>query len=158
MPRTSFINKRHRSRSNMFHGPLYTLRRVRENFAGERSKYQTSLNCVVPVLASAFRLVPFGVPVVVLAPATGSSTDSDWHRFSLRSIFERQSCAICGHARFWQLATWQQFGLGRTDWPLNQAQDVQELASSGSGTYTSDKLCRLKLGQADHIDAMVKDE
>ena len=104
MPRTSFINERHRSRSTCFIGPCILCDwRLREDSpASKRSKHQASLNCVPPVLASALRLVPFGFQVVVLVPATGSSTDSDWqHRFScLRSIFERQSCATCRHERF----------------------------------------------------------
>ena len=101
---------------HMFHWPR------EDSPASKRSKHQASLNCVAPVLASALRLVPFGFPVVVLVPATGSSTDSDWqHRFScLRSIFERQSCATCRHERFWRIATWQQIGLGHKDWLATQ--------------------------------------
>ena len=86
MPRTSFINERHRSRSTCFIGPCILCDwRLREDSpASKRSKHQASLNCVAPVLASALRLVPFGFQVVVLVPATGSSTDSDWqHRFFL---------------------------------------------------------------------------
>ena len=103
---------------HMFHWP------GEDSPASKRSKHQASLNCVAPVLASALRLVPFGFPVVVLVPATGSLTDSDWqHRCScLRSIFERESCATCRHERFWRIATWQQIGLGHNDWLATQTQ------------------------------------